>query len=212
MSSDGMTSARALASRRNGARSRGPRTPAGKARVARNALKHGLSARRAVLLDDEDAALYAAFERAALKELAPVGEFQADLVKRMVSAAWRARRADRLEAGLLRYQMPTTTSTDERVRQDALGLGLIRDSNGPRALEVLVRYRGSLLAELFPGARRPQGPAGPGLPSPRASRGGAALARLRNETNPRTQVETEPCSPAAGEFGVIRGGSPPSWV
>ena len=102
-----------------------------------------------MLLDDEDAALYAAFERAALKELAPVGEFQADLVKRMVSAAWRARRADRIEAGLLRYQMPTTSLTDERVRQEALGLRLIRDSNGPRAFEVLVRYRGSLLAELF---------------------------------------------------------------
>jgi hypothetical protein len=129
-----------------------------------------------VLLDDEDAALYAAFERAALKELAPVGEFQADLVKRMVSAAWRARRADRLEAGLLRYQMPTTTSTDERVRQDALGLGLIRDSNGPRAFEVLVRYRGALLAELFRalGAlkalqaqdRLPLGPRAAALPLP----------------------------------------------
>ena len=33
--------------------------------------------------------------------------------------------------------------------QDALGTGLIRDGNGPRALETLVRYRGSVLAELF---------------------------------------------------------------
>ena len=47
-------SARALASRRNGARSRGPTTAAGKARSARNALQHGLCA-RTVLLDDEDA-------------------------------------------------------------------------------------------------------------------------------------------------------------
>jgi hypothetical protein len=91
--------------------------------VARNALKHGLSARRAVLLDDEDPAAYAAFERAALEALAPVGQFQADLVARMVAAAWRARRADRLEAGLLQYQRPATTSTDERVRREALSLG-----------------------------------------------------------------------------------------
>jgi hypothetical protein len=39
-------SARALASRRNGARSRGPKFAAGRARAAGNALKHGLPARR----------------------------------------------------------------------------------------------------------------------------------------------------------------------
>ena len=80
MSSDSSPSARALASRRNGARSCGPRTAAGKAQVAKNALKHGLSARHLVLLDDEDASAFAAFEAAARTELAPAGEFQADLV------------------------------------------------------------------------------------------------------------------------------------
>jgi hypothetical protein len=48
--------ARVLASRRNGARSRGPKTAAGRARSAGNALKHGLCARRLTLLADEDAA------------------------------------------------------------------------------------------------------------------------------------------------------------
>jgi hypothetical protein len=33
--------------------------------------------------------------------------------------------------------------------EDALALGLIRDCNGPRPLETLVRYRGTVLAELF---------------------------------------------------------------
>ena len=149
MSTDSSTSARALASRQNGARSRGPRSAAGKARVARNAVKHGLSARNLVLLDDEDAAAFAAFEAAARTELAPAGEFQADLVGRIVTAAWRARRADRLEAALLGHYMPDRLPTDQRERQAAFGLGLIREGNGPRALETLVRYRGSVLAELF---------------------------------------------------------------
>jgi hypothetical protein len=151
MSSDSSTSARALASRRNGARSRGPKTAAGKARVAKNALKHGLSARRLVLLDDEDPAAFAALAAAAQSELAPAGEFQADLVARITTAAWRVRRADRLEAALLRRYLSATDSTDQGERQDALGLGLVRDGNGPRALETLVRYRGSVLAELFRG-------------------------------------------------------------
>jgi len=65
--------ARALASRRNGARSRGPKTAAGLARSSRNALKHGLRARRHILLADEDAAEYRAFQAAGQAELAPVG-------------------------------------------------------------------------------------------------------------------------------------------
>jgi len=149
MSIDSSTSARALASRQNGARSRGPKTAAGKARVALNAVKHGLSTRNLVLLEDEDAAAFAAFEAATRRELAPVGEFQAELVGRIVSAAWRAQRADRLEAALMGHYLPDTPPIDERERQAAFGLGLIRDGNGPRSLDTLARYRGSVLAELF---------------------------------------------------------------
>ena len=56
MSSFGLPSARAEASRRNGAKSRGPRTPEGKARSAQNALKHGFRAHKHMVLPGEDAA------------------------------------------------------------------------------------------------------------------------------------------------------------
>ena len=132
-----------------GARKRGPRTAVGKARSARNALKHGLRARLLVLLDDEDAADFAAFEAAVRTELAPAGALETDLVARIVTAAWRARRADRLEAALLGRHLPASPTADLRERQTELGYGLMRDGNGPRALQTLVRYRGSVLTELF---------------------------------------------------------------
>jgi hypothetical protein len=63
MTSDNTANARALASRQNGARARGPRTAAGWARTARNALKQDGNGPRA-LLDDEDASEFRAFQAA----------------------------------------------------------------------------------------------------------------------------------------------------
>jgi hypothetical protein len=133
-------SARAQASRINGARSRGPKTEAGKARSSQNALKHGLCAQRFVVLADEDAAEYAAHEEALLAELAPDGALQTLLARRVAAAAWRLLRADRIEAELFAQQ--GTGNGD-------LGLALIRDCNGARAFETLLRYRGGAEAGLW---------------------------------------------------------------
>jgi hypothetical protein len=123
--------------------------PPPKARSARNALKHGLRARRLVLLQDEDSADFAAFDAAGRAELAPAGALEADLVTRIVTAAWRARRADRMEAALLGRHLADARTVDLGDRQMALGRGLMRDGYGPRVMTTLVRYRGSVLAELF---------------------------------------------------------------
>jgi hypothetical protein len=133
-------SPRAEASRRNGAKSRGPKTPEGKARSAQNALKHGFRAQQHIVLPSEDAAAFEALEAALLEELAPEGALQCVLAQRIVSAAWRLERAERLEAELFeRHHFPGGD----------LGLALIRDGNGPRSFDTLLRYRGGTLAELW---------------------------------------------------------------
>jgi hypothetical protein len=136
----GLPSARAEASRRNGAKSRGPKTPEGKARSAQNALKHGLRAQKHLVLPSEDAAEFAALEAALMEELAPEGALQSALAQRVVAAVWRLERAERLEAELF---------ARNHLAGGSLGLALIRDCNGARSFDTLLRYRGGTLAELW---------------------------------------------------------------
>jgi hypothetical protein len=132
-------SARAAASRANGAKSRGPTTALGKARSAQNALKHGLCARKHVLLPDDSRAEFKALEGALLEDLRPEGALQTLLAHRLVAAAWRLARADRLEFGLLIGDDPRASA----------GRALVRDGRAAAAFATLVRYRGGAQAELF---------------------------------------------------------------
>ena len=135
-----ISNARAAASRRNGAKSRGPKTAEGKARSARNALKHGLRALQYVVLADEDAVEFQTLEVALLDELAPEGVLQVVLARRVAVAAWRLARADRMEVELF----------EERRWEDAgVGMALIRDGNGTRSFETLLRYRSAAIAEFM---------------------------------------------------------------
>jgi hypothetical protein len=135
-----ISNARAAASRRNGARSRGPKTPEGKARAAQNALKHGMRAHKYVLLPQEDATAFAALETTVLAELAPVGALQTLLARRVAVAAWRLERADRLEVEVLEFRSYEGANP---------GLALIRDGNATRSFDTLMRYRSAAMAEFW---------------------------------------------------------------
>ncbi len=137
-----LNAARAAASRKNGARSRGPKTSEGKARSSQNALKHGLRARKWVVLVGESETEFKRLEAALIEELAPDGVLQSLLAQRVAAAAWRLGRAEQIETQLFA----------ENALQGAhrsLGLTFIRDCNGARSLDTLLRYRGGTLAELW---------------------------------------------------------------
>jgi hypothetical protein len=120
---------RAAASRRNGAKSRGPKTAEGKARSARNALKHGLCGQRFVVLGDKDLAAFDALEAALTAELAPQGALQAVLVRRIVAATWRLEWAERLAAGTgLGPRFPRGRA----VRAEQPGYHQLRSGHDPR--------------------------------------------------------------------------------
>jgi len=95
--SHGMPSqSRSDAARANGAKSKGPATPEGKARSSQNALKHGLTAQFDVLpgesQDDFDALL-----DSHLSHYQPVGFLERELVRTLAITRWRLRRIPTLE-------------------------------------------------------------------------------------------------------------------
>jgi hypothetical protein len=83
-----------------------------------------------VVLPEEDADEFAGLGAAMIEELAPVGVLQTVLARRVAVAAWRLARANRIEAELF---------AERRFRDGGLGHALIRDGNGSRSFETLLR-------------------------------------------------------------------------
>ena len=191
-----LSPARAEASRRNGAKSQGPKTPDGKARASRNALKHGLRAERHVVVEGESPQAFAAFEAALVADLAPQGALQALLAGRIARAAWRLERAERIEAELFARHMMKDPFGD-----GDLGLALIRDGNGARAFDMLLRYRGAAQAELFRTLRT--------LKALQAEQ--AAPAPIEPERRAIAGESVPPALPAAGSLRAGLAPRQPTW-
>ncbi len=173
----------------------GPNTPEGKARASRNALKHGLCAGHHVVVEGESPEAFVAFEAALVADLAPAGALQILLAGRIARAAWRLERAERIEAELFARQM------DGPFGEGDLGLALIRDGNGARAFDTLLRYRGAAQAELARTLRTAQGAPGRSADD-RGARRGCGPAR----TGPGTERTGSPHECSRLAHTACRGG------
>lgn len=96
-----MTTPKQLAANQRNARSStGPWTDEGKAVSAQNALKHGLCS-LLIVVPGEAAEEFDQFAAELLAQLAPAGALEVVFAIRVVQAAWRLRRAIRLEQQIL---------------------------------------------------------------------------------------------------------------
>src|SRR3954454_22769296 len=147
------TPAQADASRANGARSRGPATPEGKARSALNGTRHGLRGTIFALLPSEDTAAWAAVLDGYLARFRPDDEAELACVERLAACDWREARLLRLEAETLFGGRADTADPDQR-------LGWSRTL--PRYAAAIRRDRKEALEQLETlRAARPRLPASP---------------------------------------------------
>lgn len=129
---------------RNAMHSTGPRSRKGKAVVAGNARKHGLSGRDAVLCD-EDADLFTDMQIELSAACRPEGELETFLVKRIATGIWRLQRLLRVEAGL--FTEPETFVFDK-----GKGLGVrfrAQTRHGANSFSTLCRYESALERGVF---------------------------------------------------------------
>ena len=98
-----MSESRQNSSRLNGAKSNGPVTVEGKARVSENAIKHGLLA-KAIVLRWESQELFEAFQRSYMERYQPADDAEYLLVEEIIAAKWRLRRLWACENRLLSFE------------------------------------------------------------------------------------------------------------
>lgn len=144
------------ASRRNGRRSHGPVTPEGKARAAINARTFGLRSSIHSVIGDEDLPHYEMLRDSIHDHFQPASPLEAALCARMVTALWRAERAEQLERAFwcatppgapdephLQLQMTLVHDQDKRRASLPTALRYLAEANNAfaRALRNLTQLR-----------------------------------------------------------------------
>ena len=118
------------ASRTNGSRSKGPRTPWGKSKVRFNGLKHGLRTEQ-VVLPGESQAEFEAEKQAWVDDWRPRSHTRAVLCERAASASWRLRRCVRAESARLRGLANKAAGEFDAATKALIDRGLDRFADDP---------------------------------------------------------------------------------
>jgi hypothetical protein len=113
------TIAQITANQANAQHSTGPKTPEGKARVAQNAVRHGLTSTRLVVRKDEHEE-FAGFRDALVAELDPQGAVEQVTFDDLLHAAWNLHRFRRIEAEISRGNPDDFTDPDSFAVLDRL--------------------------------------------------------------------------------------------
>ena len=99
------TLTRSAQARINGAKSKGPITPEGKARSSKNNLSHGRYANHAIVLSNEDKAAFEDLAEAYIRRIGPVDCVEIRYARELASIDWRLDRIRALETRMFDHEM-----------------------------------------------------------------------------------------------------------
>jgi hypothetical protein len=132
------TPAQIEANQRNSQLSTGPKTEAGKARSATNALRHGLRS-DAPVVPGEDPDAWEAHRAGIVASFSPAGALEAELAGRVALSLWRLRRVAAYETAVTTLSV---NAAEEDVRADApFGTGKSDHQKLTETLEALEKRR-----------------------------------------------------------------------
>ena len=128
----------------NGAKSRGPKTPEGRAACSMNALKHGLTG-KTLVLQNESSDEFIELLNGYFDYLRPQNQIETDLVADVVAARWRLRRIWRYQTAMLDVEMdaqaPDFEKRFEKYDEDMRGTSAFTNlADNSRGLRTAIHF------------------------------------------------------------------------
>ena len=156
------------ANRQNAKKSTGPRTVSGKEKVSGNALSHGLTAEKHVIIG-ESIEEFNTFKNSMFKVYEPFGAYEEEIFIKLVELLWRLRRVGLIETGIFgneileydsdKYKPASSISITHSdfkegdqnkvlKNQSLIGVAFTRDSNAGSSLLKLNTIEGRLIGRV----------------------------------------------------------------
>ena len=129
------SSKRIAASRANGAKSRGPKTPAGKARSSQNAIKHGLLS-RTLLVGAESEEGFRDTIADYLAHFPDPDPVEFAIIIEIAACYWRLRRLWAVEKEWMDQSLPARTRNSSAIASIATAFGILAETNKFRLLHL----------------------------------------------------------------------------
>jgi len=156
------------ANRENAKKSTGPRTLSGKEKVSGNALTHGLTAEKHVIIG-ESIEEFNTFKHSMLKVYEPFGAYEEEIFIKLIELLWRLRRVGAIETGIYGSEIlefdadPDKPKASDKIthsdfkegdqnkvlkNQSLIGVAFTRDSNAGSSLLKLNTIEGRLIGRV----------------------------------------------------------------